>query len=119
MTGQVELPGLYSPLAIVKEFEVAMQQELDFLQEARAAIRFSQYFADEPRISAPTIYPDLSTGRLLIMERAQGTPITEWTHRDERSKELLNLLAEATYRQVFEFGFFHGIPPRKCMGSRR
>ena len=81
LTGQVEFPGMYSPLAIVKEFETAMQQELDFLQEAQAAIRFSQLFEDEPRILAPTIYPDLSTGRLLIMERAEGTPITEWTPR--------------------------------------
>src|SRR5688572_33384269 len=39
-TGRIDIPGLYTPVGIVQEFEQAINMELDFLQEARAAEQF-------------------------------------------------------------------------------
>jgi ubiquinone biosynthesis protein len=110
LAGQLELPGLYTPLAIVKEFDAALQQELDFLQEARAATRFRQLFNESARITAPRVFAAYSTSRVLVMEMLEGEPITDFAGRGEESERVLDLLIEATYRQVFEFGFFHGDP---------
>ena len=36
ISGQLDLPGFYTPVGVVQEFEAALKLELDFLQEARA-----------------------------------------------------------------------------------
>ena len=111
ITGRVSLPGLYTPVGIVREFEAAMHQELDFQQEARAATRFRHLFADSPDIVVPRIHDALSSRRLLVMELIRGTPL----HRlpvdaPHAVPEVMDRLIESTYQQVFDHGFFHGDP---------
>jgi len=110
LTGQLELPGLYTPLAVVKEFDAALQQELDFLQEARAATRFRRLFESGGEITAPRVYEASSTSRILVMELLDGRPISDSYGLGEESQRVLDLLISATYQQVFDFGFFHGDP---------
>jgi len=111
LTGRVALPGLYTPVGIVREFEAAMHQELDFLQEARAATRFRQLFADSPDIVVPRIHEEWSTRRLLVMELIDGEPFHRIDKSDEeRVQAVMDNLIEATYQQVFDHGFFHGDP---------
>ena len=112
ITGRLTLPGLYTPVGIVREFEAAMHQELDFLQEARAATRFRQLFADSPDIVVPRIHEELSTRRLLVMELIDGEPFHRLSDSTDeaRVQGAMDRLIEATYQQVFEHGFFHGDP---------
>ena len=110
LTGQIELPGLYTPHAIVKEFDAALKQELDFFQEAQAAVRFRQLFEKDGEVTAPQIYERYSTSRVLVMERLSGRSISEFKGLGADSERVLDLLISATYRQVFDFGFFHGDP---------
>lgn len=110
VTGRVDLPGLYSPVGVVREFEAALIQELDFLQEARALSRFRANFAGHPDVTAPEVIADLSTRRVLVMELLVGESIGALRGRPDQALPALRKLIDATYVQVFEHGFFHGDP---------
>ena len=107
---RVQLPGLYTPIAIVQEFDAALSRELDFIQEARAAIRFRQALADHPRIYAPKVYEEWTTRRMLVLEMLEGRRFSELSPSDPQTPSAMDCLIEATYQQVFEHGFFHGDP---------
>jgi len=112
--GRVKIPGLYTPTDIVQEFDQAITRELDFLSEARAAERMRANFARDPDIVIPDILHRWSTRRVMVMEMVKGKPLKQ--HMRELQAEggvdrkTAHLLMDATYRQVFEHGFFHGDP---------
>lgn len=110
ISGRIHLPGVYTPVGIVREFEAAIVQELDFLQEARALTRFRGNFADHPHIVAPAVYDEWSTRRVLVMELLRGERIGQLKDRPEEAKAALRHLIDASYTQVFDHGFFHGDP---------
>lgn len=111
ITGRLDLPGFYTPVGIVKEFDAAINMELDFLQEGQAISRFRQYFDKHDGITAPEVYSELSSRRVLVMELMQGQPLSSLDPGDEALVEaVMDHVIEATYFQVFEFGFFHGDP---------
>lgn len=118
LTGRVELPAMYSLVEIVQEFDAALTDELDFLQEARAARRFRTNFRDVPGITAPQVHVEASTRRVLVMELLEGQPISALLGRggaprelsEDDGRALMKKVTEATYQQVFEHGFFHGDP---------
>ena len=112
--GRMHLPGLYTPTAIIQEFEQAIYSELDFTTEARSLERFGRHFANDTAISCPRVFPRWSTRRLLVMERLRGRPLSKVMnqaseHRAE-ARRAAHQLMEATYKQVFEHGFFHADP---------
>ncbi len=110
--GRVAVPGLHTPTAVVREFDQAITAELDFLTELRSAERLGRHVDDLPGVKVPEVYGRWSTGRLLVMELIQGRRLAdEMAQADERGRrKLAHAIMEATYRQVFEYGFFHGDP---------
>lgn len=108
--GRIDVPGLYTPVGIVQEFEEAINQELDFIQEARAAERFRDNFMDSDDIVAPRIYTRWSTRRVLVMELLPGKPIITLDRDQVDGQAFMRKLIESIYTQVFEHGFFHGDP---------
>ena len=109
-SGRIDLPGVYTPVGIVREFEAAIIQELDFLQEARALTRFRANFAESTRVLAPAVHDELSTRRVLVMDLLHGERIGQLKDRPEAARDALRHLIDASYTQVFEHGFFHGDP---------
>ena len=111
LEGRLDLPGLYTPVGIVREFEAAMVQELDFLQEARAAAIFRRNFAKSPDVVVPHVYESCSTRRVMVMELMVGRSFRTLAHADRADVDAgMQKLIDATYLQVFEHGFFHGDP---------
>ena len=110
LQGRIPLPGIYTPVGIVQEFEAAITQELDFLQEARAATRFRACFAEHPDITAPQVHGRWTTGRILVLELFEGQRIRDLKGQEEVAAAAMRKVMEATYQQVFEHGFFHGDP---------
>lgn len=111
LEGRIDLPGLYTPAAIIREFDAAIHRELDFLQEAKATARMKRVLADAPCI-VPGVHPKWSTRRMLVQERIYGVPLSaavDGLPLDQR-RTLAHQLMDATYRQVFDDGFFHGDP---------
>lgn len=109
--GRLTIPGLYTPTAVIREFEAALSQELDFHQEMRAAERLARALVGTG-VEVPQVHPELSTRRVLLMDLVRGRPLSarfDDLHLEARRK-IAHQLMEATWRQVFEHGFFHGDP---------
>jgi len=65
----------YQPVALVEEFAESIRRELDFRLEASHTERFARNFAGDPRIRVPTVYWELTTRKVLTLERLEGIPI--------------------------------------------
>lgn len=110
LEGQVDFPGLYTPVEIVQEFDAAITTELDFLQEARAAERFRKNHADAVGIRSPRIHREHCTRRVMVMERMVGARLNDLPSGSEAGRAAMRKLIESWYLQLFEHGFFHGDP---------
>ncbi len=109
--GQFELPGVYTPVAIVGEFEAAVLQELDFFQEAHNCERFrTSMESAHPDILVPRVHSSHSARRVLSLELCEGTALNALPDDDPRCPVVAHKLLEASYTQVFENGLFHGDP---------
>ena len=77
---------------IVHEIRDGMLEECDFRQEANNIEEFAQFLKDAniENICVPTVYPDLSTDQVLVMERFFGVPISdvEGVNRISKNPEL-------------------------------
>jgi len=65
--------------AIVEEIQSSMMEECDFLREAANIEAFREYLDEtlNTQAVAPWVYPQLSTARVLTMERFFGVPLTD------------------------------------------
>jgi ubiquinone biosynthesis protein len=64
-------------LPLLQELTTHVGFELDMEREARSADRVREMFADDPHVIVPLMHHELSTKRLLVMERVRGIKITE------------------------------------------
>jgi len=103
----------YDLRPLVEEFAHSLHAELDYVREGENADRFRRAMADEPRLWIPHIHWDLTTRRVLTMERVTGTKVTdvEGLERLGVSRRRIAETAVRTFlRQVLELGFFHADP---------
>ncbi len=112
LEGRVDMPGLFTPTAIIREFDHAITRELDFLQELRSLDRMGRHFHDDAEIYIPRVFPRWSTRRMLVMELIHGTPLAKkFTGQlTDETRALAHKLMNGIYRQVFQHGFFHADP---------
>lgn len=95
--------------AVFKQLSSSLRRELDFTQEAANIERMHEILQDFNRLEVPSVYRDLSTSRLLVMEEVQGIPIMkapEGLARIQAARQLL----ESYYKQIMIEGFFHADP---------
>jgi ubiquinone biosynthesis protein len=98
---------------LVDEFARSIRQELDYHQEARNAETFRRNFGGDKRVAVPRVWWRYTTGRLLTLERLEGTHIRDldldsWT--DEERRALAHRLTDAWMTMIFRHAFFHGDP---------
>ncbi|HPC35140.1 MAG TPA: AarF/UbiB family protein [Candidatus Marinimicrobia bacterium] len=100
-------------LAFLHEFDRSIHQELDFILEGRNLKRFRKFFAGDEYIFIPDYFAEYSTSKLLVMELVEGIKATEIEQLKAAGIDLEVIAqrgVEASFRQVFEFGFFHADP---------
>ena len=103
----------HQPTAIVEEFALSLAREIDFTIELANIHHFSSLLSDNPTLYVPEVFPELSTERILVMERVNGIKAS---HVDELKKQGydLGLIAERganlVMEQIFVHGFFHADP---------
>lgn len=111
LEGNARLPGLHTPTAIVREFDHAISEELDFLQEVRNAERLRRNLKDTPGVYVPEVFPRWSTRRMMVMERVHARPLHQaYEDPDLDRSKVAHAIMEATFQQAFDHGFFHGDP---------
>lgn len=106
----VDEVGLYNPVAIVKEFEKAITQELNFLIEASNTRIARHNAADAPHVIIPEILEALSSDRVITQSYIEGEKLSCVEPGSERGKRLAARAMEAAFSQLFDDGFFHGDP---------
>ncbi len=106
----IEESGLYRPLEIVKEFEKAIFEELDFLREARNSREFRRYFEDRAGLCFAEGVEELTTRTVLTMDYLDGVKITEADPERHDLDKVVRVLIESFFRMVYEDGYFHGDP---------
>lgn len=95
---------------LVSEIEHSLQQEVDLLSEAANAASFKRNFAEDERLSAPGVFWEYSTKRVLVLERFYGTPIYNLKHLKKQGANLPDLAklgVELFFTQVLRDSFFH------------
>ncbi len=107
-----DLSGI-NPVGVVEEFSATLRRELDFTHEASDAERFSKQFLGNPNVKVPRIYREFSTPRVLTMEFISGLSVKNPEALRQAGIDpiaLADRLAQLSYQEVFDFGFFHADP---------
>lgn len=100
-------------LPLLRELTTHLSMELDFRREARCADRVREIFAENPNVLVPRIHHELSTERLLVMERVRGIKITEKEAIEAAGlvpAEVVQDLMAAYVRMILAAGFFQADP---------
>lgn len=98
---------------MIEEFAYSLYNELNYIKEARNGERLQKLFSDDPFITIPSIHWELTTRKVLTMERIYGIKVSEIETLDKEGynrRLIADKIADAMLRQVIEYGFFHGDP---------
>jgi ubiquinone biosynthesis protein len=106
----IEEVELYTPTAIVEEFQQAILQELDFQKEAANIRTFGQNFEEVDKVTVPEVYQDVTTSKLLTLEYVEAAKLNDIEGGSERAERVLDTLLDAMVKMVLYDGFFHGDP---------
>lgn len=101
----------YDPVGMVEEFGGIIKKEMDFTLEASYTERFRKNHSDDPRVLIPAVYWNLTGKKALTLERIIGIKIDNIEKLRESgidTEKISHIVAEVLFRQVFEFGVFHG-----------
>jgi len=94
-------PGL-DPGPLVADLREGIERELDYAAELRSQQRFAAIYHGHPFIRVPRVYPDLSSGRILVQEFIAGKPFAAARHLPQSERDRI---AEIIFR--FTFGTMH------------
>jgi len=107
----IEETGIYAPSDIVEEFDRAIHEELDFHNEAKNARDMARASGELAFVFIPRVHDDLSSSTVLTLDYVEGVKVTELAGRPGYDPEqVARNIIEATFRQLFGAGIFHGDP---------
>jgi predicted unusual protein kinase regulating ubiquinone biosynthesis (AarF/ABC1/UbiB family)/nucleotide-binding universal stress UspA family protein len=95
--------------AIIAHLSSSLRRELDFRHEAANLERMRSVLTSFDGVAVPSVYNELTTARLLVMQEVQGIPVQDAPEGEARQRAGRQLL-EAYYQQVLADGFFHADP---------
>ncbi len=101
-------------LSVISELEKVTNEELDFRVEAENTIFFKENcIEDETKISCPTIYPELTTERIMTMSLVDGYSVAKRDKLVEDGydpNEIGAVIIDNYLHQVLDVGTFHADP---------
>lgn len=98
---------------LVREFSWTIRAELDYVREARNIDRYYFDFAEADRIRIPKVYEDVSSSRVLTMERVDGISIDKVAEIREAGHDpvyLVESVIQLLARGILDIGLFHADP---------
>jgi predicted unusual protein kinase regulating ubiquinone biosynthesis (AarF/ABC1/UbiB family) len=104
---------LVNPVGIVADFAATLREELDFRKEADNLDQFNEIMVKlgHKDVRAPKPVRELTTVRVLVMERFYGTRVDDVEKMKSRGVDAENKLIagmKAWFQCVLFYGFFHG-----------
>jgi ubiquinone biosynthesis protein len=106
----IEEMGIYSPTTLVEEFDKAIHEELDFMNEAANTRAMFENHKDRDYIKIPRVYDELSARTVLTLEYIDGLKLKDANLDEEARHTLARNILEGAFNQLFEDGLFHGDP---------
>lgn len=106
----VEETGVYSPTGVVDEFDRAIHEELDFLNEASNVRAFYATHEGRPNMRIPRVHENLSSRTVLTMEFLAGTKVSAIDPNKVDREKVAMTIVDGAFRQLFVDGLFHGDP---------
>lgn len=103
----------YRPIETVAEFQRTLRRELDFGREERNLHQFATRFQHNPHVRIPQPFTELSTPRVLTMERLEGIKLCQAERLVEEGCDRQALAcrgAELYMQMIFVDGFYHADP---------
>ncbi len=100
----------FHPVRVVTDYRHILLGELDLGAEAANAAQFRRNFEDSPLLYVPEIHWNLSTPRVLTMERVYGVPISDVDTIKAAGVDMAQMSEiglEIFFTQVFRDNFFH------------
>ncbi len=100
----------FKPAEVVEIFAESVQIELDLRFEASAAAELRKNMQGDENFYVPSVYWALTSGRMITLERINGTKISDLPALREKGhdfKQLVKTAAEGFFNQVFRDGYFH------------
>ncbi len=98
---------------MLREFDVTVHEEMDYMAEGQNAERFRINFKNWNDVHVPTIYWNATTSKVMTMEFIHGAKVTdvdELKRRDVSPEKVNRLLIKTYLKQLLEDGFFHADP---------
>ncbi len=110
LEASVEETGIYTPTGIVEEFDKAIHEELDFMNEAANIRAFYRNHRERPFLRIPKVFDELTSRTVLTMEFIEGVKISQVDLSKHDRSALAKHIVEGSFRQVFQDGLFHADP---------
>jgi ubiquinone biosynthesis protein len=95
---------------VARQFTVDLQRELDFRIEARNTEDIRTNMAAMPEIRVPVVHAGLSTARVMVQERLDGAPLSDFEAVEKLGVDrdgTADTLLRAALRQMMVDGVFH------------
>tara|TARA_B100000902_G_scaffold24789_1_gene29856 strand:+ start:413 stop:2071 length:1659 start_codon:yes stop_codon:yes gene_type:complete len=98
---------------IIDEFGKALFDEIDYEKEGKNALKFANFFKENPNVFIPKLEKDFSSKKVITTSWIDGVKL-----RDREILEQNNLIPSSYIRtcvisglqQLFEYGYFHADP---------
>ena len=103
----------YNPESVVREMSRTMRRELDFEREERNLKQFLALFENEPDVIVPTPISELSSTRMITMQRISGTKLRDMRDTPPQGvvpAEVARSGANLYLKMIFNHGFYHADP---------
>ena len=96
---------------IAKEISARIREELDYRREARHVELYRRILDGIEEIRVPSVWPELSTGRLLTLDWLQGRRLLDHRNDDLAGRNLIGTaMFKAWWWPFSRFGVIHGDP---------
>lgn len=102
---------IIGPTTIVNEFFRTLSFELDFIVESNNIAKIAENMASVTEVVIPRAYKDLSTRKILTLERLEGIRVNDLKALDAAGidrKRIVEIGARAFFKSVMVDGLFHG-----------
>lgn len=94
------------------EIRARLEEEVDYLHEAKNLRTFQRLWGDDPDLRIPVVYPELSTERVLVLDRLPGVPLDRFleTATPEARLRAGRAIARLYFDSVYRHRTLHADP---------
>jgi ubiquinone biosynthesis protein len=98
---------------VLEHLQITLPLELDFGHEASAMTQLRAALAHRPDVLIPTVIPELSSDRVIVMDFVEGIKITDRAGLEQAGidpRAVARLLNDVYAEQMLELGVLHADP---------